>query len=191
MSRIESRPTHDGAYDFLCEFAGVSKSTLETLEKKLSDVGVASVSFITSTEGFVFPPLMPDAQEHLGFLELMKTWIAMPFRNWSMPTNSIRNTLALPYSRCTFFIHLHIAGPGVPQTSCRYHSLCSRVQGWPAGMVFRFPQQIAFTVLFLQIPRVEYTEQENETWSAVYTKLMKLAPTHACKQCAQWSIESC
>eukprot|EP01128_Nolandella_sp_AFSM9_P000334 TRINITY_DN10499_c0_g1_i1.p1 TRINITY_DN10499_c0_g1~~TRINITY_DN10499_c0_g1_i1.p1 ORF type:complete len:442 (-),score=113.55 TRINITY_DN10499_c0_g1_i1:124-1410(-) len=32
------------------------------------------------------------------------------------------------------------------------------------------------------IPRVDYSDQENETWGAVYTNLMKLAPTHACKQ---------
>jgi len=33
-----------------------------------------------------------------------------------------------------------------------------------------------------EIPRVEYTQQENETWGAVYRKLKELYPTHACQQ---------
>eukprot|EP01095_Lingulamoeba_sp_RSL-Kostka_P015331 TRINITY_DN700_c1_g1_i2.p1 TRINITY_DN700_c1_g1~~TRINITY_DN700_c1_g1_i2.p1 ORF type:complete len:329 (-),score=118.35 TRINITY_DN700_c1_g1_i2:720-1706(-) len=33
-----------------------------------------------------------------------------------------------------------------------------------------------------QIPRIEYTEQEIQTWGTVYRKLKELYPTHACKQ---------
>lgn len=32
------------------------------------------------------------------------------------------------------------------------------------------------------IPRIEYTEQEVATWTAVYTQLTRLYPTHACKE---------
>lgn len=32
------------------------------------------------------------------------------------------------------------------------------------------------------IPRIEYTDQENETWGAVYNHLTSLFPTHACKE---------
>ena len=32
------------------------------------------------------------------------------------------------------------------------------------------------------IPRIDYTEQEIETWGKVYTKLKSLYPTHACSQ---------
>ena len=33
-----------------------------------------------------------------------------------------------------------------------------------------------------EIPRVNYTDAEKETWSVVYDKLTALFPTHACKQ---------
>eukprot|EP00331_Platyophrya_macrostoma_P018755 CAMPEP_0176472304 /NCGR_PEP_ID=MMETSP0127-20121128/41671_1 /TAXON_ID=938130 /ORGANISM="Platyophrya macrostoma, Strain WH" /LENGTH=436 /DNA_ID=CAMNT_0017867163 /DNA_START=144 /DNA_END=1454 /DNA_ORIENTATION=+ len=34
----------------------------------------------------------------------------------------------------------------------------------------------------MKIPRMEYTEQEKATWTAVYDNLFHLFPTHACKQ---------
>ncbi|KAK6059502.1 Biopterin-dependent aromatic amino acid hydroxylase [Cooperia oncophora] len=33
-----------------------------------------------------------------------------------------------------------------------------------------------------QIPRIEYTQQEIETWRVVYNELVSLYPTHACKE---------
>jgi len=34
----------------------------------------------------------------------------------------------------------------------------------------------------MPLPRVEYTDQEKQTWKTVYTRLKQLYPTHACRQ---------
>jgi phenylalanine-4-hydroxylase len=33
-----------------------------------------------------------------------------------------------------------------------------------------------------EIPRVDYTDEEIETWSTIYKKLKNLFPTHACAE---------
>jgi len=174
MSRIESRPSKTSSwdYDFIVDFTDEDENKLQEKIKKLildlKNHGYAVVDPSQQTSKNIYDTSGQTKDStftrQMSNLEISRSPEAVPWFPRKISDLDLFGGKTLEFGE-----ELSSDHPGFTDENYRNRrkEIVQIAQNYKHGE---------------KIPKIEYTQEEISTWREVYTRLLKLYPTHACRQ---------
>jgi phenylalanine-4-hydroxylase len=164
MTRIESRPSKTSSwdYDFFVDFADEDENKLnEKLNKVVEDLKNLGVGILATDQA----RLVRSASD----LQNSSVQISRSPETVAWFPRKISDLDLFAGKTLEFGSELSSDHPGFTDEKYRHR----RKEIVEIAKKYKHGEEI---------PRIEYTKEEIQTWGVVYRELMKLYPTHACRQ---------